>query len=82
MLFRSPGAKAWEDVFYHPQQRDDSYIAQWNHLVNCIEYRETPLVSGEDGLRVLEIIEAARNSAAVGKSVAIETAGKIDGSDR
>ncbi len=65
------GAKQWEEIFRHPQQRDDSYLAQWYHLIDCVQHHKTPLISGEDGLRVLEIIEAARSSASIGKTVSI-----------
>ena len=74
------GAKKWEELFRHPQQRDDSYLAQWNHLIDCVQQHSTTLISGEDGLRVLEIIEAARSSASTGKTVSIASIRQADGS--
>ena len=61
-----PGANAWQIVFSHQHQRDDSYLAQWQHFLNCISGTETPLVGGDDGLRVLRIVEAARRSSTRG----------------
>jgi predicted dehydrogenase len=76
-LYRA-GAKGWEEIFRHPPQRDDSYLAQWHHLINCVQQRETPLIPGEDGLRVLEIIEAARGSANKGETVSIASIRQAD----
>ena len=56
------GADAWECLFAHPTQRDDSYLAEWRHFLECIDHGDAPLVSGCDGLAVLRIIEAARLS--------------------
>jgi predicted dehydrogenase len=61
-----PGAHAWQPVFLHQHQRDESYLTQWRHFLNCISGDETPLVSGYDGLSVLRIVEAARRSSTSG----------------
>lgn len=65
-------AKEWIDVFRQKNQRDDSYLAEWKDLMESIVMAKTPLVSGEDGLKVLEIIEAVRNSAGSGKRVFLD----------
>jgi predicted dehydrogenase len=72
------GAKQWEELFRQPQQRDDSYLAQWNHLIDCVQQHAAPLISGEDGLRVLEIIEAARSSASTGRTLSIASIRQAD----
>jgi predicted dehydrogenase len=56
----------WCEVSRHETQRDDSYRAEWRHFIACIEGDETPLVSGEAGLAVLKIIDAARRASASG----------------
>ncbi|PJZ45520.1 Gfo/Idh/MocA family protein [Leptospira brenneri] len=56
------GDEAWKKLFHYVQQGDDSYRAQWKHFLSCVEYGLNPLVNGEDGLAVLEIIEAVRKS--------------------
>jgi len=58
------GAKEWRGLFSHPHQPDDSYMAEWENLIACVTEHKTPLITGEDGLKVLQIIEAARISAA------------------
>jgi predicted dehydrogenase len=59
-------AKEWRKLFSHPHQRDDSYMAEWQNFIACATEYKTPLVTGEDGLKVLQIIEAARHSATSG----------------
>ena len=65
------GAKQWREFFRHQHQRDDSYLAEWQHFLNCITAREMPLVTGEDGLKVLQIIEASRQASETGRQVQV-----------
>lgn len=67
------GGKEWRDLFSHQPQRDDSYMAEWKNLTDCVNEHTIPAITGEDGLRVLEIIEAIRASARTGDQVAITT---------
>ena len=60
------GAKEWRELFSHPHQRDDSYLAEWQNFIACVTEHKTPLITGQDGLKVLQIIEAARHSATSG----------------
>lgn len=41
------------------------------HFLECVRGNEKPIVSGEDGLRMVEILEAANTSLATGKAVKI-----------
>lgn len=61
-----PGQQAWREVHRHQADRDESYLAQWKNFVASVERQATPLVSGEDGLKVLRVIEAARHAATTG----------------
>ena len=64
------GSKAWCELFCHPHQRDDSYLAEWRHFLACVSGQESPLITGEEeGLRVLQIIDAARQSSESGSQV-------------
>ena len=58
------GEKEWRKLYSHSHQRDDSYIAEWKNFIECVIEHKTPLITGEDGLKVLQIIEAARHSSA------------------
>jgi predicted dehydrogenase len=64
-----PGEKEWCELFRHQHQRDDSYLAEWQHFLSCVKDHKTPLITGEDGLKVLQIIDAARQAAESGGQV-------------
>jgi predicted dehydrogenase len=64
--FYEAGAKEWRELFSHLHQRDDSYLAEWQNFIACVTEHKTPLITGEDGFKVLQIIEAARHSATSG----------------
>ena len=61
--FFGRGATGWETIYLHSHQRDESYLAEWQHLLRQIDHQEAPLVSGEDGLVVMEVIDAVRRAA-------------------
>ena len=65
------GAEGWRELFRHQHQRDDSYLAEWQHFLKCVNNEAIPLVNGEDGLKVLHIIEAARQASKSGSKVAL-----------
>ena len=56
----------WLEVFSHLHHRDESYLAEWKNFIECVVQHKQPLITGEDGLKVLEIIEAARSSDVAG----------------
>lgn len=73
---RLAGSGEWRQVFHHLHQRDDSYHAQWQQFLTSIETGAVPRVCGEDGMAVLAIAEAARESAAAqGAQVAVRHSG-------
>ena len=67
------GANEWRELFNHAHQRDESYLAEWQNFIDCVKEHKIPMVKGEDGLKVLQIIEAARNSAVSGVQVSLST---------
>ena len=60
------GAAIWKKLYTHQPKRDETYRAELQGFVNSIQEKQIPFVTGDDGLRVLEIIEAARVSAITG----------------
>lgn len=64
--FYAAGGTDWELLDELPAQRDDSYLAEWRHFLECVENGATPMITGEDGLAVLRVIDAARDSSATG----------------
>lgn len=68
----APGAEDWETLFSHPASRDESYLAEWQHFLSCIQTGERPLASGADGLAAIRVVDAARQSAFTGEVVTLE----------
>lgn len=66
------GGNAWQTLFKGEHQRDDSYLAEWRHFLACIADGGPPAISGADGLAVLRVIEAARNSSTAESIVRID----------
>jgi len=66
------GAKEWRELYQHTSQRDDSYSSEWKHILECINEHKTPLITGEDGLKVVQIIDAARQSSLLGSDIKIK----------
>ena len=62
---------SWLELFHHQHNRDDSYVAEWQNFVGCVTGHELPMITGEDGLKVLQIIEAARSSSESGCQVSV-----------
>lgn len=72
------GGKNWRECFRHQHQRDESYQAEWAHLLECIEERAIPLITGEDGFMVMRLVEAVRESSKAEARVRLmETAEKV-----
>lgn len=51
--------------------RNDMYKAELEHFLNCVSNKQKPLISGEDGKRVIEMITAAKKSIEIGEVVSI-----------
>jgi len=64
-------ANGWVELFHNQHYRDESYLSEWQDFIACVTGQESPLISGEDGLKVLHIVEAARSSAATGCQVSV-----------
>jgi len=62
-------SKSWKEIFKQEENLDDSYIFEWKHFISSIETNRDPLISINEGLKVLEIIEAARFSSSKNQRV-------------
>ena len=65
------GSKEWCEIFRHQHQRDESYRAEWQHFLACVREQSAPLISGDDGFRVMQVIEAARQASESGGQVQV-----------
>jgi predicted dehydrogenase len=71
-LFKA-GESNWRELFKHQHLRDDSYLAEWEHMLVCMQGQASPLITGDDGLQVLRIVEAARRASATGNKTRVAT---------
>jgi predicted dehydrogenase len=69
-LFQA-GEKTWENLFVNDNGIEETYILEWEEFIGAIEEKRFPAVTGLDGVRVIEIIEAARLSAKNGIQTAV-----------
>jgi predicted dehydrogenase len=67
VLCRQVGHKQKIDRFEF--ERDDLFIKQINHFLDCVKNNSTPLVSVNDAIKTLELIEASRKSNELSKRV-------------
>jgi predicted dehydrogenase len=70
--FQPPGA-AEPRMLYDGsgQDRNGAYLAEMAHFLDCAQGRAEPLVSEEDGLGTLALVEAARRSDREGRTVQV-----------
>jgi predicted dehydrogenase len=71
VMFYQAGEKTWQEIFKCQHQLDESYRLEWKHFLECILEKKVPLIPAEEGLKVLEIIDAARNSSKLGSFVPV-----------
>ena len=64
-------ASSWKNLFTHTPLRDETYLSEWQEFVNCVNSGIAPSATGQDGLRVLEVVESARSSASTGAQVSV-----------
>jgi len=60
--YQTERSKKWIEVRKNKESLDP-FSKEVNHFIECIQDKESPIVDGVDGLRALEIIEAAYESA-------------------
>ena len=64
------GTSSWSDLIpTEPIDRNDMYVAELRHFLDCVKGDEAPIVSGDDGRRTLELALAAKRSSEEGRVV-------------
>lgn len=54
---------SWKIIFQENiLNNDKTYINEWHHFISCVEKKNQPMVSLNDGMKVMQIIEATRIS--------------------
>lgn len=64
--------KAWHEFSYAGFQRNDRFLAEMKHFLDCLQGKAEPEVNLEAGSRSLKIALAAKESGRTGKAVAIQ----------
>ncbi len=59
-------ATGWKTLYRYQPKQDETYRFEFQSFLDSIRENGVPFVTGKDGLRVLEIIEAARVSSTTG----------------
>ena len=59
----------WTTLFEGNQNREESYIQEWKVFTTLVEHERGEVLTGDDGLAVLKIIDAIRRSAKKGKQI-------------
>lgn len=62
ITFLKAGNSKWENIDFETTTGDDTIEAEWLHFLNCIENDSNPLVGLQEGISVLKVISAARQS--------------------
>jgi len=57
-----PEENRWNQVYNENEEVADSYKSELSHFVDCIQEKKAPSIGGEDGRRVLTVIDAIRRS--------------------
>lgn len=64
--------KTWEILHSEPNaDRNQMYVEEMRHFLECAKTRCTPLITGEDGKAVLEVALAAKRSAEDGQMITL-----------
>jgi predicted dehydrogenase len=73
VLLYEKGTKEWQVLLSHPPQRDESYLGEWQDFIMAINGLKEPMVTGQQALNVLKIIDSARNSSLSGERVLVNS---------
>jgi predicted dehydrogenase len=71
VYFMESGSRTWQVIFSEKFSKDYTYRQEWANFIQCVNENETPVVTGLDGLKTLEIIEAVLESSNLGKKVTV-----------
>ncbi len=66
------GESSWTNLITTTHSSDASYLAEWKDFLECLDTKKSPMATGIDGLKSLEVIAAALESAPTGKQIEIQ----------
>ena len=69
VLWIDASGRISEELFQN--ERDDMFRSQLKHFFDCLKGNSQPMISVEDGVQVIKIIDAARESHSSGRRIKI-----------
>ena len=73
-----PESQDWRELFCCNNKPDDSYVEEWKDFLASIKDEKKPFINGKDGLIVIKIIEAIRESSKLNMRVIVDNIDKFD----
>jgi len=70
-LFESEKSE-WKNIYKYEADQDESYKNEWLHFIECINKENTPNISFQDGMKVLDIIDSIKIASSTGTMVMIK----------
>jgi predicted dehydrogenase len=70
-LFEPNGAE-WKNIHKGEVNLDQSYKDEWLHFIECVNKKERPMISFQDGVEVLNIIDSIKDASSSGKKVKVK----------
>ena len=67
----TPSQNEWKRIYIDTSDLSKTYELEWISFIDSINNGNKPLVTGKDGLRVVEIIEAIRSASDKGGKVTV-----------
>ena len=62
----------WKNVYKGETNLEHSYKEEWLHFIECINKKECPMISFQDGVEVLNIVDSIKDASTSGKKIKVK----------
>ena len=62
----------WKNIYKGETNLDQSYKEEWLHFIECVNKKERPMISFQDGVEVLNIVDSIKDASSSGKRVKVK----------
>jgi predicted dehydrogenase len=62
----------WKNIYKGETNLDQSYKEEWLHFIECVNKKERPIISFQDGVEVLNIVDSIKDASSSGKRVKVK----------
>jgi predicted dehydrogenase len=70
-LFKSDKS-GWNNIYKNKVDQDETYKNEWLHFIECINKKKSPNISFQDGIKVLDIVDAIKIASSTGRKVKVK----------